>query len=308
MRRFAPAIIAMYLGLHGGCGRDKGLYVTDERKAEGLVVILPGIEGESALNHDIRDGLLTGGTPGALVIRSWGMPIPGVGALVNQTNVPGNRLSGAGVARMIVEYKTIHPDAPVYIVGHSGGGGIAVFAAEALADMDGNHSVDGIILLSASISGDYDLAKAISHSRRGLVNFFNPDDAALLGLGTTILGNVDGGRSASAGRVGFRKDFPRLYQVEVGPGVSGGEAHASTTRVPFVAAFVAPWLRGQAWPAVAAGRNTAPDSRADARGRARSTATRHASTMSAPASRPATETPLAPPDSAHMPASAASKS
>jgi pimeloyl-ACP methyl ester carboxylesterase len=242
-------LLALSAAAPGGCGPDEAIYATDARKANGLVVILPGIEGESELNHDIRDGLMEGGVDYALVIRPWGVPVPGVGMLVNQTNFLGNRLAGAGVARMIAEYQNSHPGRPVYVVGHSGGGGVAVFTAEALADMEGDHRVDGLVLLSASISGDYDLGKALGRSRNGLVNFYNAEDTALLGVGTTVLGNVDGGRAPSAGRVGFQRDFPHLYQVEADPGLGGDDPHASTTRSPFVAAYVARWVRAQSWPA-----------------------------------------------------------
>ena len=250
--RKAAVISVCLLGaaLLAGCGPEEAIYVTDARKANGLVVILPGIEGESGMNHDIRDGLLQGGAAEALVIRPWGVPVPGLGLLVNQTNFLGNRMAGAGVARMIAEYQNVHPGAPVYLVGHSGGGGVAVFAAVAVADMDANRRVDGLILLSASISSDYDLTKALGCSRNGLVNFYNPEDVLLLGGGTALLGNVDGGHGPSAGLAGFQRDVPRLYQVEVG---GGGDPHATATRVPFVAANVAPWIRSAAWPAMPAG-------------------------------------------------------
>jgi len=253
-----PAILALCLcaAWMGGCESDESIYATDARKANGLVVILPGIEGESEFNHGIRDGLMDGGVGYALVIRSWGVPVPGAGLLINQTNFLGNRLAGAGVAWMIAEYQNSNPGKPVFIVGHSGGGGVAVFAAEALADMEGGHRVDGLILLSASISSGYDLTKALGRCRLGLVNFFNREDTALLGVGTTVLGNVDGGHGPSAGLEGFQKDFATLYQVTVDADY-GGDPHGAATREPYVSGNVAPWIKAATWPPGAAKRAAA---------------------------------------------------
>lgn len=244
-----PALLVLWTcaAWMGGCGPEESIYTTDARHANGLVVILPGIEGVSRYNRDIREGLFDAGVDYALLIRSWGVPVPGAGLLINQTNFLGNRLAGAGVARMIAEYQNTHPGRPVFIVGHSGGGGVAVFAAEALADMDANRRLEGLVLLSASISGNYDLSKALSQCRLGLVNFFNQEDAALLGVGTTVLGNVDGGRGPSAGLVGFQRDFASLYQVAVDADY-GGDPHGAATRSPYVAAYVAPWIKATSWP------------------------------------------------------------
>jgi pimeloyl-ACP methyl ester carboxylesterase len=136
----------------------------------------------------------------------------------------------------------------VYIVGHSGGGGVAVFAAEALADMPGDHRVEGLVLLSSSISSAYDLTRALGRCRKGLVNFYNPDDTALLGVGTAVMGNVDGGHGPSAGQARFQTELPELYQREVVAGSSGDDPHGVATRAPYVAAHVAPWVRASSWP------------------------------------------------------------
>jgi hypothetical protein len=66
--------------------------------------------------------------------------------------------------------------------------------------MPGSKPITGAVLLSASVSSDCDLTAALVGSREGIVSFYNERDVALLGVGTKLLGNVDGGRSASAGR------------------------------------------------------------------------------------------------------------
>ena len=232
-----------------GCNSN-GDFVTDDRLANGLVIILPGIEGESELNRNIRRGLIAGGIHRAMPIHSWGRPIPLAGVLINQVDFLGNRLAGIGVADLIINYQDSHPGKPVHIVGHSGGGGIAVFAAEALPK---DRKIDGLILLSASISSAYDLTKAASRCSQGIVNFYNPDDAGLLGIGTTVVGTVDGTHGPSAGLIGFdkagKKNHRNVYQVRLRGMDSGGDPHASTTRVGFVSRNVAPWALANEWPA-----------------------------------------------------------
>jgi pimeloyl-ACP methyl ester carboxylesterase len=240
---------AALLGLAAGCnGNDD--YLTPERLGNGLVIILPGIEGESEFNHDIRKGLVRAGVSRAMPIHAWGRPIPLAGVLINQVDFLGNRLSGGTVARMITAYQDSHPGQPVHVIGHSGGGGVAVFAAEALPE---GRQVDGLILLSASISSAYDLTKAAAHCRKGIVNFYNPEDTGLLGVGTIVMGTVDGTHGPSAGLIGFDKATARgnekVFQVRVDGLDAIGDPHSAATGVSFVAANVAPWVLANAWPA-----------------------------------------------------------
>ena len=100
MRALFLSLLLLFAAATAGCGEDAAIYATDARKANGLVIILPGIEGESEMNHGIREGLMDGGVEYALVIRPWGVPVPGIGLIVNQTNSLGNRLAGMGVAKI----------------------------------------------------------------------------------------------------------------------------------------------------------------------------------------------------------------
>jgi hypothetical protein len=88
------------------------------------------------------------------------------------------------------------------------------------------------------------------------VNFYNPDDGGLLGIGTTFMGNVDGAHGAAAGLNGFSHNDPNLYQVKVTESMmeaSGGGSHDAATRPRFVASYVAPWVLSSRWPPSATG-------------------------------------------------------
>ena len=239
------AILAATAMLTAGCANME--LMTEQRQQRGLVVILPGIEGEGANAHGIRDGLVKAGAPYAIMIHPWGWPVPGLGMMLNQTDGIGNRAAGKRVAQVIADYQDHNPGQPVYVIGHSGGGGVAVFTAEGMPD---GKRVDGLILLSASISANYDLSKALGKCRRGIANFYSVRDGILPAC--SVVGCVDGTIAPAAGLGGFRKNFPRLYQVGWNSGMqSAGNygGHMDTCAIPFVAEYIGPWVTGYSWPA-----------------------------------------------------------
>jgi hypothetical protein len=95
---FASVLVVSFLI---GCSPTNDEYVTDARLDQGLVIILPGIEGEGTNSYNIRRGLLSAGVRSAIPIYRWGRPIPLAGVLLNQTDFLGNRLAGGRIARFI---------------------------------------------------------------------------------------------------------------------------------------------------------------------------------------------------------------
>ena len=248
--------------ISGGCAvePDTGVSAFGNRD-KGLVIILPGIQGNGRINEDIRQALIGSGVECAIEIRQWGLLIPGAKLLVNQVNVPGNRQAGRKIAEQIADYQARQPERPVYLIGHSGGAGVGLFALEHLGRIPGARPITGAVLLSASVSNNYDLTVALRQTREGIVNFYNDKDVALLGIGTTLLGNVDGGHRPSAGRAGFRlpdeedgaarrSAYAKLHQVKMTPEMvyHGSDPHVVSTSRPFVAAYVAEWIMDQTWP------------------------------------------------------------
>jgi pimeloyl-ACP methyl ester carboxylesterase len=240
-----------------GC-ENNAAFMTPERLDAGLVVILPGIEGESGANQNIRKGLSIAGVDHSLQIWHWGRPIPGIGVFLNQIDFIGNYLAAERLAQRIVKYQDAHPGRPVHIIGHSGGGGIAVFVAMA---MPKGRKVDGLVLLSASISSNHDMTKALGNCSSGIVNFYNTGDGALLGLATTVLGNVGGAHGLSAGLTGFtlpkesagsekQLAYQKLYQVSMTEAMTNGSTpHFAATQPSFVSSYIAPWIASSTWPA-----------------------------------------------------------
>ena len=239
-----------------GCTKyDVGTkYTSAQRVDQGLVVILPGIEGESGANRDIRKGLNDAGIPYALLIYRWGAMMPGpAGMLINQTNVSRNHRVGQELAEQVAQYQRNHPNRPIFLIGHSAGGGIAVFTLEELAKIKGAKPIEGAFLLSASISADYPLDGALRMVRRGIVNTYNPEDH-LLKEGTGAFGNVDGGRGDSAGRTGFKRSYARVYERKItnervkNEFGSAGAAHFVVTKSQLIEKYAPAWLLSETWP------------------------------------------------------------
>lgn len=249
-RALCATVVAACLLAAPGCEKvDWNTYFTSpERMDRGLVIILPGIEGESAANQDIRKGLDDAGVPYALAIYRWGFPMPGVGLYMNQTDTEGNRRAARELAEHLLEYQKNFPGRPIFLSGHSAGGGEVVFTLEALADL-GAEPVEGVFCLAASISSDYRLDKALPMTRRGLVNIWNPEDG-LLNTGATFFGNVDGGHAPSAGRAGFQHDYPNVFNVKITSAEVGvyGDPHYISTNASLISKYGPVWLNSETWP------------------------------------------------------------
>ena len=254
-RTLVIATILLAAMLAGGCEKE---YFELAGAENGLVVILPGIQGIDSHSYSVKNGLKAGGVRGAMVIQSWGKPVPGLGMLLNQIDPFGVRLDAMAIADKIMRYQIEQPGKPVHVIGHSGGGALAVFIAESLADRlyDGADPIDGIVLLSPSISTIYDYTKATRACKNGILNCYNPNDAGLLGVGTTVMGNLDGWHGPAAGMLGFdppndlldgqeKKDAyaNKLFQHRF---KAYGDAHMSSTNASFIRTVPATFiLRGE---------------------------------------------------------------
>jgi len=247
--------LLLLAALAAGCGMGGKVsvdsrFVSELRANKGMVIILPGIEGESLANHNIRQGLADGGIPYALAIYRWGFPVPGIGMMVNQTNADANRKAGRELAQAIVKYQRLRPGRPVFLIGHSGGGGIAIFALETLAGIPGAQPIEGAFLLHASISASHPLGRALRMTRRGIANAYNPEDTAMLSTGTGMFGNVDGGHGPTAGLHGFTGRYPKLYQKQITASSAGvlSSPHYVLTQARLIRERAPDWIMNANWP------------------------------------------------------------
>lgn len=250
-------LIVAIAGMLCGCNpltifSRRGMTAMSGRADRGLVIVLPGIEGRSGLNEAICTGLAEGGVPYKIELYDWTSRL---GPVANQRAEGRNREQATQIAASIVRYKTAYPGRPVFLVGQSGGGAMAAWVAECLPS---NQQVDGIVMLAASLSPTYSLDVALARSKRGIVNFYSSRDWFLLGIGTTVLGTMDGAHTSSAGKTGFErpalltrsKAYERLYQVSWTPAMAQAGntgTHISSGASAFVATYVAPLIMTPAW-------------------------------------------------------------
>ncbi len=177
------------------------------------LIHLPGIGGERRIDHRMTEGLIAGGYAGDLEIYDWTHSSPGLTALLSYKH---NLEEAQTVADKIVAIHRREPDRPIYLTGHSGGTGIAVWALERLPD---DVKVDRVILLSSALSPTYDLTRALRHVRTQLYSFWSNQDVIVLSTGTTLFGTIDGVKVPAAGFSGFEppadadlREYQKLQQ------------------------------------------------------------------------------------------------
>jgi pimeloyl-ACP methyl ester carboxylesterase len=242
-------IIGLLLAGTIGCNQQP--YVTRPRLERGLVVVLSGVEGRSALNEQICAGLDDGGVD--LAIENFPWAVPGMW-WYNLRDREHHYRQAEAVARRVAEYKVDYPGRPVFLLGQSGGAGIAVWAAERLP----RGTLEGVVLLAPALSPKTDLQRTVAASRRGVVNFYSSGDWVILGLGTKVAGTMGGEHTESAGMVGFAvpqgpvaaEAYEQVYQIPwkssmAGSGHLGG--HLSSSARWFVRDYVAPLVVAPRW-------------------------------------------------------------
>jgi hypothetical protein len=144
----------------------------------------------------------TGRLPCAVEAIVWGH---GFGLWYADLSRVANHDRQAGrIAEVIRQYRGDHPGEPVFLVGKSGGAGVAIKALERL-DAD---EVERAVLLAPALSPGYDLTAALRAVRREMVAFWSPLDVLILGAGTWLFGTIDRVHSFGAGLVGFAAPGP----------------------------------------------------------------------------------------------------
>jgi pimeloyl-ACP methyl ester carboxylesterase len=118
----------------------------------------------------------------------------------NHLNRPRNRQMAQEAAAKIVAYQQQYPGRPVHLVGYSGGGTMAVMTLEALPP---GVQVTNAVVIGSTMSMNYDLRTAMSHSQQGIHNFYSYLDVPMLEGFCLLTGTGDGRYTLSSGMVGF---------------------------------------------------------------------------------------------------------
>ncbi len=178
-----------------------------ERLDQGYTIVLPGVMGSAPLDHGIIKGLVDAGVPTAVECYDW--TAGPLWLIYNLRDLERNRSEAQRIAARIVAYQDRYPGRPVYLVGYSGGGGVAVLALEALP---ADRKVTKAILLAPTLAQDYDLAPAMRHTEQGVHSFHSAIDVPVMILMTMAVGTTEGRHTFTAGAFGFQR--PRRTDKE----------------------------------------------------------------------------------------------
>ncbi len=189
---------AFLLTCAGGCGNPET--PVDRLCGEHLIWLFPGVEGGTWSMSNVARAIRDAGITADIRIHDWERPF---GVIRNLTALERNRRSAEVIAHWIAQYHKLHPKASIDLVGYSGGGGMALMAAEALPSTT---HVRNVILVHPAVSPSYDLTPALRRLDGLLINFWSELDVVMLGMGTSLFGTMDRRHGASAGMRGFDPD------------------------------------------------------------------------------------------------------
>jgi pimeloyl-ACP methyl ester carboxylesterase len=175
-------------------------------QAEGRLLILPGVGNTRFHLAGFVAAAETQLPRFDVEVRPWGVPFM---TIHNLRAHERNEATAAAIAAEIAEWRRAHPDEPFYLVGYSGGGGMATLVTAALPD---GVSIDRLVLVAPAISPDYPLEhEVLPHVREHVVNYASDRDLQV-GWGTRTFGTIDRKSTASAGAIGFEAQHPRLLE------------------------------------------------------------------------------------------------
>lgn len=235
-------------------GLPKPLPDRQERMKYGYIFYLDGAGGGTAQKNwsaGVVKGMLEGGYQGAGEMFSWET---GKGLVADQdASVADKRAKAKELAAKIRKQSQAFPEAPVHILGFSAGTAVAVFALEELPP---GVQVENVVLLGASISNDYPLAKALKQVRGKLFLFTSKRDRMLSFL-MGFSGTADRKFAPGAGETGFilpdhaNAATKKLYAEKIvtipwtqAMKAAGDDGrHFDNVKAPFIRDYIAPLVR-----------------------------------------------------------------
>jgi pimeloyl-ACP methyl ester carboxylesterase len=172
----------------------------------GRVVILPGIANVEFQFAGFLKRVRAQLPEFDVEIQRWG---PRLRPLHNLRAEENNRKAAETLAAELAKWRAAHPEELLYLVGYSGGAGVAALSA---ADLPEGVRLDRLVLIAAAISPEFPLADdALPHVSEFAANYSSERDWQV-DWGTRTFGTIDGAKTESAGATGFEVDDDRLLE------------------------------------------------------------------------------------------------
>lgn len=257
VRDGAKSVARLLLAPFGSAVAQYHRQLMDQKRlANGLVVLLPGIDGCTTVSDSIARGLDLPHSPMAVEVHDW-RSFTGWNPR-HLSTYRQNRRRASQIAHRIIEYRSEFQGCPVHVVGHSAGAGMALFVLQALQE---KAAVNTVTLLAAAVSRKFDVRSLSQRTENGIWNFWSRGDLPAAGIGTTIFGTIDRVRRPSAGAFGFCRCLPEKTSDCNSAGVTerffdvgfqwemmkywnwGG--HFGCTNTAFIKRYVAPIINEQ---------------------------------------------------------------
>jgi pimeloyl-ACP methyl ester carboxylesterase len=216
----------------------------------GVIFILDGVGGALFIPMVARRAFREAGLPHATCVFDWHHGPRGE-CLGDLICLRRNQAEAVRLAGLIRGFRRDNPEAPLHVLGYSGGAGVAVFAAERLAPPV---KIDTLVLCCPALSPGYPLDRMLRNVGRCCV-FASRRDWALLGLGTTLFGTIDRRFGPGAGLVGFRMpaqgeesglscggEFHQIWWGKEMRRYNNHGNHVGTGEAAFILHYIAPLL------------------------------------------------------------------
>lgn len=210
---------------------------------------LPGVSGESVVDHTLVRGFKDGHLDADVEIYDWTDHDPGVPAL---QAIGRNKKHAMKIATKLTEKFRADPRITMIVTSHSGGAGLAAWVLE---DLPPDVKVRRALFIAPALSQDYDLSRALTHVRDKAYVFYSVSDSVILNAGTKVFGTIDGVYGVAAGYSGFiapktadATEYAKLVQIPYDPAwarLGHFGDHIGPMATPFSRDVLVPLLKGK---------------------------------------------------------------
>ncbi len=174
--------------------------------AQGRIIVLPGIHNTLFHLNGFIDMARVSLPNFEIDMRKWGVTFLGIR---NLRAAEDNNAFARDLADDISRWRRQNPNELLYLIGYSGGGGVASLVLQELPD---GVVIDRLILIAPAISAEFPIDQhAREHVLEFVVNFASVKDMQV-GLGTRLFGTIDRKYEYAAGFSGFSDVSDQLAQ------------------------------------------------------------------------------------------------